>query len=211
MKKNAGFTLLELTMAMGVLAFVAVVSLTAVHSSYKTTKLIEDVSESADGVRKALSVLGRELELAATEDDSSLSPAVAAITVQESSGPETPLSVTFQVPKDPAAGTWSAPITYRYVNEDLNGNALLDSGEDTDQDGVLTRHIVRSTTENGQLSERIVAAANNLSDVDFEIIPDAQGLPARVRVTIEASENLERNSPGRVNSFRAEAEIYLQN
>ena len=207
MNNNHGFTLIELCLAMSIFLFIALVSLIAITSSFETAQLIEDVTGSTDGVRSVFSTLTREIELASTREDLSLTPPLSPITVSNSA----PFTVTFQIPVDPATNTWSQPISYQFINEDSNGNCFLDDGEDVDGDGILNQRIVRTTTVGGQARETVLGAATNLSDVDFTLITDDSNNPLRLRVVIEASENINGTADGHITSTRTSGEIFLAN
>ena len=78
-------------------------------------------------------------------------------------------AITFQMP-EPIAGEemfdYSTPITFSLQNEDENGNGLLDPDEDTNEDGTLTRRIVRS--QDGVTTP--VAGASTIDFVSFTLL-----------------------------------------
>ena len=107
--------------------------------------------------------------------------------------PGCPVELVFQVPLDGTRLLWSSPIRFRYINEDTNGNAALDPGEDVDGDGALTRRIVRMQDINGDGDEddpgeqRPLAAANDLSDVQFALDADHSLLTIRLEASARTS------------------------
>ena len=79
----------------------------------------------------------------------------------------------FQSPTDNTGTNWTQPISYFFVNEDADGDARLDPGEDADGDGVLSRRMMRQQDINGDgdtndpSEVRQVASANDISNVAF--------------------------------------------
>ena len=183
MKKD-GMTLLELTIAMGMTVVVAVLGFIAVQTSGRSMAVATAQDKVQGNVRNVLAEITRELELAASVTND---PFVEALEVShDQSQPE----VTFQIPLDTSGTNWSSPITYRYVNEDLNYNNKLDEGEDEDGDGLLTRRIIR--IEDGE--ERLIGGANDLSHVDFYLEPDGKVLQVMLTSTtqIDAAREYDR-------------------
>lgn len=77
--------------------------------------------------------------------------------------------IRFQIPANPAFTAFSAPIEYRFQTEDTPvagglfpfGNAWLDPGEDSNNDGILNRNIVRvQGGQKGWASERRIPIAD---------------------------------------------------
>ena len=211
MHNNHGFTLLELTMAVAILSVVSMMSLMAIMSTTESTQLTATMSSCHSEARAVLSALSRELELSATSSDEDLSPALQAITLAEEPPEGAQWELTFQVPVDPVAGLWSEPITYRYMNEDLNGNALLDAGEDTDEDGRLSRHLLRMQTVDGVPQITLLAAARNISRLDLVPLIDEEGVPQRLSVLVACSTNPSGEAEGSLISTRLSGNIYLSN
>jgi len=168
--QKEGFTLIELTIAMGIAVVVAVLGFAALQSSTRSMRMSNAMTTTQANVRNVLAAMIRELELAASEDDAPLVYAVATPTEEKD-------EIVFQVPLDASGSNWSTPIIYRFVNEDENGDGRLDEGEDENGDGALTRRIVR--IQDGE--ERPVGAANDLSFAQFEL--DASGSMLTVRLT----------------------------
>ena len=170
--RNKGFTLLEMTLAMALTVIVALLGLTALRTSIRTVALADAKDTVQRNLRDVLAEVTAEVQLAASQDDA---PTVYAIrTVGEAQA-----EIVFQVPLDNAGANWSTPITYRFVNEDANGNGKLDEGEDADGDGALARHIARVQDD----VTRVVAAANNVSQARF-VLNDTRKM---LTVTLTAS------------------------
>lgn len=179
MKTNqAGFTLLEVVVAAGILVILGWVTFIALTSSVTSAEVASSKSLVIQDVRDLITSMSQELATASKRTDDSLNPRLDAIAVVPNPAAGSPVEVVFQVPTDMSGRNWSRPIRYRFLNEDANGNNLLDSGEDVDGDRVLTRRIVRiqdldgdgSTTGAGET--RILGSANNIGDIQFAIAGD---------------------------------------
>jgi prepilin-type N-terminal cleavage/methylation domain-containing protein len=161
-RRDAGFTLIEITVALSILVIVSLLMLMVTQSTTSAVVVSEAKEQAQASLRNALAEMTAELSAASKKTNASLTPALAAIKVVS------PTEVTFQVPVSASGLTWSAPITYRFMNEDVgpNGNnARLDSGEDTNGDGALTRRIVR--IQGGKQS--VIGTANDISNVVFTL------------------------------------------
>lgn len=159
---NAGFTLIEITVSLSILVIVSLLVLTVTQSTTSAVVVSEAKEQAQASLRNALAEMTAELSAASKKTNAALVPALAAIKVVS------PTEVTFQVPVSSTGLTWSAPITYRLVNEDVGssgGNARLDSGEDKDGDGALTRHIVRIQGN----KQSVIGTANDISNVVFAL------------------------------------------
>ena len=165
--RNSGFTLLELTVSTAVLAIVGLLAYLAATTSAQSAASADALMVSQDNVRSVMLAVSREVQLAYKDDDLSILPEVRGL--------ETPApgEVLFQVPRPDANPAVSTPIRYRWVDEDLNTNSLLDDEEDVDGDGRLTRCLVRLEDLDGDGlfaspgERRIIGSANNISGVQF--------------------------------------------
>lgn len=203
MHNHRGFTLLELTISLAILAVVSLLTLLVTDSSTKTAAVAEGKEGVHAAVRDTLNVLASELQMAAKTTNTALTPPLEAVRVNETD----PGEVTFQIPDDSSGQRWSLPITYRFVNEDAGQgagaeNARLDEGEDVDGDGALTRHIVR--VQDGE--ERIIGLANELSAVQFSLSANSDVLT----VTLSASKSVNTRRQGLVRAT-ATSRVYLLN
>jgi prepilin-type N-terminal cleavage/methylation domain-containing protein len=203
-RRRGGFTLLELSMAVGILSIVAVLLFAAMASSASAVSTSEARRRAHTSVRDVTQVIQAELELAGKDDD----PAVGLTGLQVNNAGQP--SIVFQVPLDQTGDNWSTPITYRYVNEDANNNGILDAGEDTDANGVLTRHIerVQDANDDGDTDDpgevRVLGAANDLSNVAFARNND------QVTVTVTASVAFGRGMQNQTQAAITKA-VYLLN
>jgi prepilin-type N-terminal cleavage/methylation domain-containing protein len=195
-KETCGFTLLELTMATAILSVISLLTLVVINSANSTVALSLAKDEVQASVRDVLIAMTMELELASKKSDPALTPALQALTVPNAS------NVVFQVPAGNTGTIYSQPITYTFVNEDANNNGLLNTGEDTNGDGALTRCVRR--TQAG--ATQTIGAANNLSGVQFALNA------ARDVLTITVSAAVAVNNP-RHDLARATASssVYLHN
>jgi len=159
---SAGFTLIEITASLSILVIMSLLALVVTQSTTSAVVVSETKEQAQASLRNALAEMTAELSAASKKTNAALVPALAPLQVVS------PTEVTFQVPLSTSGAVWSAPITYRFVNEDVgaNGNnGRLDSGEDTNGDGALTRHIAR-IQENKQ---SVIGTANDISDVVFAL------------------------------------------
>jgi len=172
---KTGFTLVELVIAMGIMLVVMAMGFVAVQASNRSAMTAQARATVQQNVRDVMAEMARELELAATV---TTPPDVYALSVSSN-----PAEVVFQVPADLTGNNWSTPITYRFVNEDQNANGKLDDFEDDeDEDGVLTRRVIRLQ----DWAQRPLGAANDLENVDFTL--DATG--RMLKVTLSASKGV---------------------
>jgi prepilin-type N-terminal cleavage/methylation domain-containing protein len=166
LQKNAGFTLLEMTVSITILVAVSFLMFTAMQVA-AGIMAVSDAKEVAQAsLRDTLREMERELQLSAKAPNPALIPPLQQLQVVN------PSEIVFQIPVNSTGTQWSTPITYRFINED-NGdgsgahNALLDAGEDTDGDGALTRRVVR--IQDGE--SRPLSPCNDLSAVQFALNP----------------------------------------
>lgn len=168
-----GFTLIELMISMVILSIISLLGFIVIRSSYESQSLIEAQGLVNANLRGVMAGLTSELELAYTEPrlQSVQQPAGVEPVAVSNEG----RTVTFFRPvadSSPRGYAWRGPITFSLQNEDTpegtqgEGNALLDPGEDENEDGVLNRRILR--TEGAE--ERTIGGANNISDLQFQLI-----------------------------------------
>jgi prepilin-type N-terminal cleavage/methylation domain-containing protein len=203
MSRNQGFTLLELTVSMALLVVVSVLTFVVTNSSTSAAGVAEAKEQAQAAVRDAMNATVAELQLASKTDNPALVPPLSALVV----APEDPGEVTFQIPLNNTGTQWSAPITFRFINEDDHegpgaSNGRLDEGEDADGDHALTRRIVRVQGGN----EVPVGAVNDLTSVIFTMNPPQNNI---LTITLTASKPL----PGRDDQVWATAtsRVYLLN
>lgn len=213
MKRDLGFTLLELSISMAITAVVSGMCLMGIVATANTTRIIERESDCADETRAVMGQMMKELELAATVANTSATPAVQPIVVTSNADTGMLDKIVFQTPITPSANTWSTPITYQYINEDANGDAKLDGGEDGDGDGLLNRRLVRTQTVNGVTTATVLGAANDIGALRVTMVSTAQQRPCRLDVSLETSKNLDMSggTTAAITRDHAEATIQLAN
>lgn len=170
---TSGFTLLEITMAAAILVIIGVLGLFAFQSATSALEVAMAKDDAQTSVREVLVAMTRELQLAAKTGNASFIPILEEVEVLTNPVPGSPIEIAFQTPLDGAGRNWSTRIRFRYINEDLNGNGRLDSGEDTDGDGALSRRILRiqdrnndgDTTDPGEVM--VVGGANDITNCQF--------------------------------------------
>lgn len=180
MKSKAGFTLLELSIATGILTVVSLLTFIVTQSTTSAVAVADAKEQAQASVRDTLNAMASELQLAAKVANPALVPPLNAVSVVN------PGEIVFQIPVNSTGSVWSTPIRYRFVNEDASGpgaeNARLDDGEDADGDGALTRHIVR--IQDGVTT--VLGAANDLSLVQFVLSPNAD----EVTITLSSTKTV---------------------
>lgn len=193
---NHGFTLMEVTVSVGITAVIGFLMLTVVNSINAAVDLSQTKDSVQASVRDTLTAMTTELEQASKKTNTALTPALAALAVP------TTTSVVFQVPTDNLGQTFSQPITYTLVNEDTNRNGRMDTGEDANNDRVLTRCIRR--TQAGV--SRTLGAANDVANVQFAL--NATGDVLTITVTGSRAINNRRHD---LITATASSSVYLHN
>ncbi len=210
--RSKGFTLLEMMMAVSILAIVGLLGLIVISSSAESAELAQAKAEVQAGLRDVMAAIMDAVREAYTDRTVAVSPPRSPVNVESIQTSESNDRITFHVPVR-VAGTaivrGSTPITIQFENEDANGNALLDSGEDLNGDGTLNRRVLRM--QDGQT--QVLGASNNISNLRFELQPNQNArdnLLTSLYVWLEASR---RYGPGMKHLVRAElaAVIDLKN
>lgn len=174
-RDKAGFTLMEVMIVAALLSVVGLLAFMAVQSAVSATEVAEAQGTAQVNVAQLVQIMTRELQLASTRADDSLSPPLEPAVLRNNPAPGVPLELEFQVPMDNTGRNWSTRIRYRYINEDANGNGRLDGGEDLNEDGLLNRRIVRMQDRNGDGDadddgeQAPVAGANNVANATFAL------------------------------------------
>lgn len=205
-----GFTLVELVISMAILTIISVLGVVALQTSTSSVATAESKADVQDNIRDVLAAMSRELQMASKISDDSLTPPLDAVTVNQNPAPGSPTELVFQTPTNGSGRNWTRPIRFRFVNEDANENGRLDEGEDLDDDGVLSRRVLRIQDRNGDgdtidVGERApVGGANDLSDVQFVRVGDV------VTITLTAQKLMKGRltDPVRVS---VTTDVYLQN
>lgn len=204
-----GFTLLELMMAMAVLGIVALISGSVYVSTYRSTLINRAANDLQREVRDALSALNAEVQFAVKPARPGLTLPAGAQEITVSPDGRT---VTYVVPTDLTGQNFSDPITIAFETEDTPipenvneefGNAVLDSGEDQNGDGILNRRLVLSRDD----ETRALGSANSLADVTFSLSPDGSMLI----VNVTATRRIRGAGLDQLIRFNTTSNIYLMN
>ncbi|MBI2435620.1 MAG: type II secretion system protein [Candidatus Hydrogenedentes bacterium] len=211
-----GYSLLEITFAIAILAIVGALSFVVLQGSTEATSLTQAKGEVQANVRDVMMAIASEIRSAYTDktlaqmDPNFVPPGAIPVTVSGDG-----LSVSFVLPvptNDATMITVSDPIVYRYENEDgLNDapiNGKLDEGEDANGDGILTRRIVRE--QSGET--KVTGGVNDISALTFQLRPNASdnNYFTTFYVRVESSKGY---GPNNEHVVRAESEttLHLQN
>ncbi len=207
--RQSGFTLLEMMLSISILTIVGLLGFIVISSSTESAELARAKSEIQAGLRDVMAAITSEAREAYTQRTVAATPprapaGVAGIQVGEDND-----RITFQTPvrtDGPQMVVGSTPIIIALENEDTdtgNGpNALLDPGEDTNNDGVLNRRVVR--IQNGK--QEVLGASNDISGLRFELRPNQNAFdntPTTLYVWMEATK---RYGSGLKHIVRAELE-----
>lgn len=191
--KNNGHTMVEVMISMSILTIVSLLGFIVIQSSASSAQLANAKVDVQNNLRDTMAVLASELREGVT------SPTTEATGAPENLDPVTIAEegkrITFQVPVSQPGEqqfSYSTPIAFWLQNEDANGNGRLDDGEDTNEDGVLTRRLVR--TQDGE--DLAVAGAQNIDQATFTLLENqAAGIDdlTTVRISLSGSK---RYGPG---------------
>ena len=199
--KSRGFTLLELTVTVAILAVISSMALVGFRTSVGSVDMSKAKETVVQQARDAMLAMTTELERTAKVGNPALTPPLNQILLVSAT------EIVFQVPVDDNGLIWSTPINYKFVSEDkpdANGkkNAKLDAGEDTNGNKRLDRSITR--TQNNKT--RIIASANDIASVNF-------ALNARkdiLTITLTATKML-NNGRGTLVTATLSSQVYFQN
>lgn len=103
--------------------------------------------------RNVLHAIRQEIQLAAKQPNSSLTPPLNTIQILENPSDNCALEVRFQIPQDHSGDTWSEPIRFRHLME---GDVLSGAGRG---------RVVRVERVNGVEQETLVAGANRIAEL----------------------------------------------
>ncbi len=191
--RHAGFTLVELMIASSVFTLLSVAIYATVSATVEATGTATAESEIHQSLRDVMREMTAELQLAAAENDPTLADPLFGLQVIDVGG--VPSSITFQTPTDNTGVNWTETITYSFLNEDDDGDARLDAGEDDNGDGALTRRIMRTEdlNDDGDTNDpsevRQLASANDISGIQFVF----DGAAVQVTLTASKQPNHNRN------------------
>lgn len=142
---NHGFTLIEVTISVAILSVVSLLSYIAIQSGVETSTISAAKEEVASGLRDTMVAVSREVRQAYTGRTVASSPRHAPLNAVAVSVVNGGKGLSFYIPQKAATPqpTAQGPIVIELENEDANGNSKLDAGEDKNNDGSLTRRLVR--------------------------------------------------------------------
>jgi len=184
---NNGHTMVEVMLAMSILTIVSLLGFLVIQASASSAQLANAKVDVQNNLRDSMAVLATELRegvTAPTTEATGAPPDLFPVAVSNEGK-----QITFQVPESTTGEelyAYSTPITFWLQNEDANGNGRLDEGEDTNEDGVLTRRIVR--TQDGE--DTAVAGAQNIDQATFTLLEHQAGGNdelTTVRITLSGS------------------------
>jgi prepilin-type N-terminal cleavage/methylation domain-containing protein len=212
MRPNAGFTLLEMTIAVALLSVVSLLSYLAIQSGAETSVVAAAKEEVAAGLRDTLIEVTKEARQAYTARTTESAPKHAPEEAQSIKLISSGKGISFYIPlktnhpKPDALG----PIIIEFENEDANGNGKLDSGEDKNGDGVLTRRLVRRLGND----VRPLGAFNSLRDVTFTLSKNAangSNINNRLTVRLQGERIILRGGKEYKVRSNVESQISLEN
>lgn len=212
-----GYSLLEIMIAMSILSIISLLGYVMLVSSTESAQLARAKAEVQANLRDVMAELTSELREAYTERTVNAAPPIAPEDTEAIAVTEDGESVTFQVPEptgDPNRVQSSAPITFTLQMEDTyqsetGFNAVLDGGEDANDDGVLTRRIVRIQGN----EERPIGGANNISACTFQLLPSqvsGNNQLTTLRIWLQATKSYGLSPPTLVRG-ELESRIHLAN
>lgn len=182
-RSQAGFSLPELLISIGIFTVVSLLAFIVLQSSVEASRLTDTQGQMQAALRDVMQQISGELRSAYSErtiapknPDEKASTQIPAGTVAVTIS-NNGRTIQFQ---RPVASTTkpvpqpSTPITFSLQSEDTGfatGDAKLAPGEDANADGILNRRLVR--TQSGTTTP--VGGSNDVADVQFELLasPDS--------------------------------------
>lgn len=172
---DAGFTLLELMVSTAIMVVLSSFMAVAVFATSEVSTSSAVESSVQDDVRELLTSMTKELILASAEGNDAIDPEVLAVAIVPDPAENSPIEIQYQVPIDEWGQVWSEVRRFRFITEDLNNNAKLDDGEDSNGDGILNRSIVQLADRNGDGDTTdpedisVVAGSQYISNLQFAL------------------------------------------
>ena len=215
--RKRGYSLLEVIISTSILMIISMLGYVMLVSSTESAELARAKAEVQANLRDVMAEMTSELRAAYTARTVDAAPPIAPEDTQAVQVSEDGQSLTFQVPvptDGPERVRGSSPVTYALQMEDTyqsgaGFNAVLDEGEDVNEDGVLTRRIVR--IQDGE--ERSVGSANNISACTFQLLPSQESdndQLTTVRIWLEATKSYGLSPPTLVKG-ELESRVHLAN
>lgn len=203
MRRNFGMTLIEVMISAGLLSIVSLLSFLALQSSVKSTSLAFAQNQIDSALRDTFNELTNLVKQAYTEISTNVTPPIAPPGAEPIQVINNGRGIRFFLPvrvNTPAFIQSSEPIVITQENEDVNSNAILDPGEDINNDGILNRRLI---AQRGNTS-RVIGGANCISDVRFQLIPDRSNSVNQMTVLYVYLEGTMRIGPGEGPLIRSE-------
>ena len=211
--RNAGFTLLELTVSVVLLTVIGLLGYIASSGSLKAVDLNEKMTTLQEELRSTMRALSDEVQPAVKKarDGFELPTGAQELKVGSTANAT---SITFTVPTDMTGTHFSGVMTIRHESEDVTdaslgpgyyGNAALDPGEDTNGDGVLNRRLVLIRPDG---SRQALGGGNHLARVVFNLSADGSMLNVIMCATMQVETG---RSQTRILRHWLTSNIYLMN
>lgn len=205
-RANKGYTLLELSIVVGMTTVLGVISGTVMIRGLQVVGIQNAYADVSDAMRTAALSLSNELALGVLNDI----PGNALLKGLKID-PKAADSITFQLPLALDGLKASRSITVRVRNEDVNGNLIMDDDEDTNKNGILDRVLERLEDINGdglydQPGETRVLASN-IDKVSFQQDPGSR----QIHVTVLARSAMRIVGKTRTVEKSHEFTVYVKN
>lgn len=204
MRRNFGMTLIEVMISAGLLSVVSLLSFLALQSSVKSTSLAFAQNQIDSALRDTYNELTNLVKQAYSEVSTNVTPPIAPPGAEPIQVINNGRGIRFFLPvrvNTPAFFQSSEPIVITHENEDVaHSNAILDPGEDTNNDGSLNRRLI---VQRGNIS-RVIGGANCISNVRFQLIPDRSNSVNQMTVLYVYLEGTMRIGPGEGPLIRSE-------
>ncbi len=212
-RRSAGFTLVELMISSTLLVIVGLLGFIACSGSLKSVDLTQRMTTLQEELRSTMRALSDQVQPAvkAARDGFDLPTGARAIQIVNTASPT---AITFVVPTDMTRTVFSGVTTIQFETEDKPdatidngqyGNGVLDTGEDTNGDGILNRRLVMVKPDG---TRKVLGGSNHLASVTFNLSSDASML----EVTLIASMRIETGrSKSRMLLNSLTSNIFLMN
>lgn len=206
MKHNAGYTLLEMSIVLGLVSALFLMSGTVMIKGMQVVATQNAFADVSEALRMSSLTLTSELASAVLDDV----PGVNTVKGLSIGGTKAD-SLVFQRPLGLDGLTFSSPVTLRVRNEDTNGNLTLDTGEDLDKNGVLDRVLERTEDTNGdgkfdQPGETRILA-RNIDSATFDRQPGSH----KITVTVNARSSMKIGATARTLAKQAQFTVFVRN
>lgn len=206
--RKEGFTLIEVSISIALMAIISLLSFLALQSSVKSSSLTSTQNAIDSDLRNTFNELATLVKQAYTEVSTNVTPPIAPPGVEPIRVINEGRGLRFFIPirtDTPAFVQASQPLIVQYENEDRSSegsppNAILDDGEDTNGDRTLTRRLVLIQGNN----RRVIGSANCISNVEFRLLPDRSNVSEAPTVLYVYLEGTKRMGPGEGPLIRAE-------